>query len=66
MLNVESNNIKEWEVSVIGGEEYLDKFRQAEQGNDVQITKVSLQKEELAMMLRKDGKFNESQRLLMI
>jgi hypothetical protein len=66
LLNVEVREISQWTFSVVGGEEYLAKFEAALQGERAQRSFVELRRQELEMMLRKGGQFNESQRLLLI
>lgn len=59
-------DIKSWSYNVVGGEEYIDKFNTALRGEHVERNFVELQRQELEMMLKKEGKFNDSQRMLLI
>lgn len=51
---------------MVGGEEYLNMFQNALRGEYVEKNYVKLQRNELEMMLKKEGKFNETQRMLLI
>ena len=65
-MDAEKIRMKQNQIIVVNAEDYTERFLSALKGHSTEKNMVTIQKEELEMMLKKGGKFNDNQRMLLI